>query len=73
MVRSAPQIELLKRAALCITRAGPNTVLESLAHGVSMVAIPIACTRPGAAARIAHHGIGELVELGELTTERLRG
>jgi zeaxanthin glucosyltransferase len=73
VVRSAPQIELLKRAALCITHAGLNTVLESLAQGVPMVAIPIAYDQPGAAARIAYHGVGELVELDELTTERLRG
>ena len=56
VVRSAPQIELLKRTALCLTHAGLNTVLESLAHGVPMVAIPIAYTQPGTAARIAHHG-----------------
>jgi MGT family glycosyltransferase len=72
VVRSAPQIELLKRAALCITHAGLNTVLESLAHGVPMVAIPIGYTQPGTAARIAHHGTGEFIELDELTTERLR-
>ena len=73
VVRSAPQIELLKRAALCITHAGLNTVLESLAQGVPMVAIPIAYDQPGTAARIASHGVGELVELDELTTEGLRG
>ena len=73
VVRSAPQIELLKRAALCITHAGLNTVLESLAHGVPMVAIPIGYDQPGTAARIAHHGTGEFIELDELTTNRLRG
>jgi MGT family glycosyltransferase len=73
VVRSAPQIELLKRAALCVTHAGLNTVLESLAHGVPMVGIPIGYDQPGTAARIAHHGVGELIELDELTTERLRG
>jgi zeaxanthin glucosyltransferase len=73
IVRSAPQIELLKRAALCITHAGLNTVLESLALGVPMVAIPIGYDQPGTAARIAYHGVGELVELDKLTTERLRG
>jgi MGT family glycosyltransferase len=73
VVRSAPQIELLKRAALCITHAGLNTTLESLAHGVPMVAIPIGYDQPGAAARIAHHGTGEFIEVDELTTDRLRG
>jgi zeaxanthin glucosyltransferase len=73
VVRSAPQIELLKRAALCITHAGLNTVLESLAHGVPMVAIPIGYDQPGTAARVAHHGTGEFIELDELTTKRLRG
>jgi MGT family glycosyltransferase len=72
VVRSAPQIELLKRAALCITHAGLNTTLESLAHGVPMVAIPIAYDQPGVAARIAHHGTGEFIEVDELTTDRLR-
>jgi MGT family glycosyltransferase len=73
VVRSAPQIELLKRAALCITHAGLNTALESLAHGVPMVAIPIGYDQPGVAARIAHHGTGEFLEVDELTTDRLRG
>jgi len=73
VVRSAPQIELLKRAALCITHAGLNTTLESLAHGVPMVAIPIGYDQPGTAAGIAHHGVGEFIELDELTTKRLRG
>jgi zeaxanthin glucosyltransferase len=41
IVHSAPQIELLKRAVLCITHAGLNTTLEALAQGVPMVAIPI--------------------------------
>jgi zeaxanthin glucosyltransferase len=73
VVRSAPQIELLKRAALCITHAGLNTTLESLAHGVPMVAIPMGYDQPGTAARIAHHGTGEFVEVDELTTDCLRG
>jgi MGT family glycosyltransferase len=71
VVRQAPQIELLKRAVLCITHAGLNTTLESLAQGVPMVAIPIGYDQPGVAARIAYHGVGEFVELDELTVERL--
>jgi UDP-glucoronosyl and UDP-glucosyl transferase len=57
VVRIAPQIELLKRAALCITHAGLNTALEALAQGVPMAAIPIGYDQPGVAARIAYHGV----------------
>jgi MGT family glycosyltransferase len=71
VVRKAPQIELLKRAVLCITHAGLNTALECLAQGVPMVAIPMGYDQPGVAARIAHHGVGEFIEFDELTTERL--
>src|SRR5262249_5902970 len=72
VVRSAPQIELLKRAALTITHAGLNTALESLAQGVPMVAIPIGYDQPGVAARIAHHGVGEFVATEDLDADRLR-
>ena len=34
VVSEAPQIELLKRATLCITHAGLNTTLESLAKAL---------------------------------------
>jgi len=72
VVRSAPQIELLKRATLTITHAGLNTALESLGQGVPMVAIPIGYDQPGVAARIAHHGVGEFVEVDDLTAAGLR-
>jgi zeaxanthin glucosyltransferase len=71
IVRRAPQIELLKRAALCITHAGLNTTLESLAQGVPMVAIPIAFDQPGISARIAHHGVGEFANLNNLAADSL--
>jgi zeaxanthin glucosyltransferase len=71
VVPIAPQIELLKRAALCITHAGLNTALEALAQGVPMVAIPIGFDQPGVAARIAYHGVGEFVEVGNLTARHL--
>jgi zeaxanthin glucosyltransferase len=71
VVPTAPQRALLKRAALCITHAGLNTVLESLALGVPMVAIPNCHDQPGVAARIAHHGVGEFVEVNQLTSDRL--
>src|SRR5260221_2967821 len=71
VVRIAPQIALLKRAALCITHAGLNTTLEALAQGVPLVAIPIGYDQPGVAARIAYHGVGEFVNIGNLSSRRL--
>jgi zeaxanthin glucosyltransferase len=53
IVKRAPQLELLKRTSVCITHAGLNTVLESLAQGVPQVAIPVTFDQPGIAARIA--------------------
>jgi len=72
VVRKVPQLELLRRAALCITHAGLNTALESLAQGVPMVAIPIAYDQPGVAARVAYHGVGEFLEIEDLAVERLQ-
>jgi zeaxanthin glucosyltransferase len=71
VVRNAPQIELLKRAILCITHAGLNTTLEALAQGVPMVAIPVGYDQPGVAARIAHHGVGEFMEVEHIGVEGL--
>jgi zeaxanthin glucosyltransferase len=71
VVDRAPQIELLKRSALCITHAGLNTTLESLTQGVPLVAIPITNDQPGVAARIAYTKTGTCVPLKELTVPRL--
>jgi zeaxanthin glucosyltransferase len=46
VVQRVPQLELLKRAALCVTHAGMNTTLEALAQGVPLVAIPITSGQP---------------------------
>ena len=71
LVQRAPQLELLKRASVCITHAGLNTVLESLAQGVPQVAIPVTVDQPGVAARIAHKKTGLFVPLKELNVSRL--
>lgn len=72
VVRTVPQIELLQRAALCITHAGLNTALESLGQGVPMVAIPVGYDQPGVAARVAHHGVGEFLEIDALAVDRVQ-
>jgi len=72
VVPFAPQLRLLRLASLVITHAGLNTALEALAHGVPMVAIPIANDQPGVAARIQASGVGEFISLPRLTVPRLR-
>jgi MGT family glycosyltransferase len=73
VVSKAPQIELLKRAELCITHAGINTTLESLALGVPMVAIPVGFDQPGIAARIVYHGVGKSVPIASMNMEDMSG
>ncbi|ADV82649.1 glycosyltransferase, MGT family [Terriglobus saanensis SP1PR4] len=72
VVPYAPQPQMLERAAVCITHAGLNTALESLSHGVPMIAIPITTDQPGVAARIRYTQTGEVIPLEELTAGRLR-
>lgn len=72
VVEYAPQLELLKKAALMITHAGMNTTMECIQQGVPMVAIPVANDQPGVAARIAWTGAGESIPLRRLQAARLR-
>lgn len=72
VVRFAPQLELLKRAALVITHAGVNTVLESLSEGVPLLAIPLGNDQPGVAARLKARRAGVVVPLRRLSAARLR-
>ena len=72
VVHFAPQLEVLKRAALVITHAGLNTVLESLAEGVPLVALPLGNDQPGVAARLKARGAGVVVSRHRLNPARLR-
>jgi MGT family glycosyltransferase len=72
VVNYAPQYELLKRASLTITHAGLNTVLDSLSHGVPLVAIPITYEQPAIAARIHWLGAGEIIPLQHFQVDKLK-
>ncbi|MBE9224823.1 glycosyltransferase [Phormidium sp. LEGE 05292] len=72
VVGYAPQLELLKKAALVITHGGANTVLEALSYGVPLVAIPNTYDQPGVGARLIWTGTGEVVSLSRLNVPRLR-
>ena len=54
----APQQAALARADAVVTHAGLNTVMDAIATGTPMLALPIAFDQPGVAARVCHAGIG---------------
>ncbi len=72
VVRDAPQLQLLKRAQVVITHAGPNTVFETLMEGKPMIAIPEGvrsacdCGPPGMA------GCGRGIAIEELSARQIR-
>jgi zeaxanthin glucosyltransferase len=72
VVNYAPQLELLDRADLTIFHGGLNTALESLVHGVPMIAVPITFDQPGVGVRLVRTGAGRVIPIGHLTAERLR-
>ncbi|MDQ2777712.1 MAG: glycosyltransferase [Acidobacteriota bacterium] len=72
VVNYAPQIEVLKRAAITITHSGMNTTQQSLYFGVPMVAIPITHDQPAIASRLARTGAGIVIPPARLNPARLR-
>ena len=72
VVDYAPQLQILQRASLAITHAGLNTVMQSLACGVPMVALPITHDQPGIAARVKRSGAGEVIPMARVTARSLR-
>jgi zeaxanthin glucosyltransferase len=67
-LRRAPQIYLLRHAAVFITHAGLGSVREAIALRVPMLAIPQGFDQPGNAARITWHEIGITVDASAATS-----
>jgi zeaxanthin glucosyltransferase len=72
VVRNAPQLELIKRAAVVVTHGGLNTVLESLAFGVPLLVVPFVNDQPGVASRVQRSGVGEVISPRNLSLFRAR-
>ena len=71
VVSFAPQLDLIRKAAVVISHGGVNTVLESLWEGVPVLALPIANDQPGMASRLEHSGAGLAISPRFLTVPRL--
>jgi zeaxanthin glucosyltransferase len=73
LLRSAPQLWLLKRASVFVTHAGLGSIREAIALAAPMVAVPQQFDQLGNAARVEYHRIGvqipaEAVSAASLTS-----
>lgn len=57
-VKTAPQLQVLKRASLMITHGGLNSIKECIFFGVPMIVFSLLRDQPLNAARVAYHGLG---------------
>ncbi len=73
LVRWAPQLEVLKRAAIMITHGGIGTVKECIFFGVPMIAFPQGREQPLTTARIVFHGLGRRGDILHITPEQVTG
>ncbi|WP_075215270.1 glycosyltransferase [Mongoliimonas terrestris] len=71
VVAFAPQRAVIARAAVVVTHAGLNTVMDALSFGVPLLALPIAFDQPGMAARIRHARVGLSVDPRRATVRRI--
>ena len=71
VVKWAPQLALLRRAAVMVTHGGIGSMLECIRYGVPMVIVPGARDQPGNRARAVYHGIAVGAEMATLTGEIL--
>jgi MGT family glycosyltransferase len=72
VVRYAPQLELLKKAAIVVMHGGLNTALETLMEGTPMIAIPKSFDQPAVAARLEWLGVAEVVSVDNISAQQLR-
>jgi zeaxanthin glucosyltransferase len=71
VVGTAPQLELLNRAEIVITHAGPNTVLETLLQGKPMLALPLTLDQPAIAAHLARLGVAEVLSTENRSAQQI--
>ena len=68
-----PQEAVLRRCVAAVLHGGFNTVLDALAAGVPIVALPIAFEQPATAARLARIGAGRVLSPRRLGPGALAG
>jgi MGT family glycosyltransferase len=68
-----PQLEILKRASLCITHGSMTTIIEAFSEAVPLVVIPQATSDVTLnARRVEQLGLGVMLDENALTAQQLR-
>jgi MGT family glycosyltransferase len=70
LVNRAPQLKILRRAAVIITHGGLNTIKESILLGVPMIIFP--WSRPVNGVRVAYHGLGLMGDVNKVSVEQIQ-
>jgi zeaxanthin glucosyltransferase len=71
LVNTAPQLAILKRAAITITHGGFNSVKESIYFGVPMIVFSLIRDHPAITARVAFHGLGVKGNIHKVSLEQI--
>jgi zeaxanthin glucosyltransferase len=69
LLRRAPQLALLRSAAVMIGHAGTQSINEALFMGVPQLTFPLSADQAGNAARLVYHGLGARAEPSDSTAE----
>jgi len=69
VVNKAPQLEMLKRAALMITHGGLGSVKECIFFEVPMVVLPLGRDQLRNAARVAYHSLGARGDIKNISVD----
>ncbi len=73
VVRYAPQLGILDKAAVVVSHGGANSVMEAMDHGVPLLLIPICNDQPVQAHFLARAGAGLSLERAEATASDIEG
>lgn len=71
-VRYAPQLDLLKRAAVAVSHGGANTIAEALNEGVPQLIVPLCSDQPINGYFLEQTGAGIAIAPGALTFDNCR-
>lgn len=72
VVRSAPQLKILRHADIVITNGGLGTLKEAILERVPALVIPFLYDQPANGQRVEYHGIGRTCRPADCSPDKIR-